>query len=95
MFFTGSLQEGIATALQQSKCVFCFVTGEYLIPPLATSADCLADTRIDEEAESQTWETEYLTEDSVSLTSFNSKCQDLTPLLRSQACSGMRPSPFG
>ncbi|GKT46014.1 UBX domain-containing protein 5 [Colletotrichum spaethianum] len=26
MFFTGSLQEGIATALQQSKCVFCFVT---------------------------------------------------------------------
>ncbi|WYZ45562.1 hypothetical protein EsH8_VIII_000878 [Colletotrichum jinshuiense] len=45
MFFTGSLQEGIATALQQSKCVFCFVT--------------------DEEAESQTWETEYLTEDSI------------------------------
>ncbi|GKT95220.1 LOW QUALITY PROTEIN: UBX domain-containing protein [Colletotrichum tofieldiae] len=28
MFFTGSLQEGIATALQQSKCVFCFVTDE-------------------------------------------------------------------
>ncbi|KAL2874254.1 hypothetical protein SGCOL_010622 [Colletotrichum sp. CLE4] len=45
MFFTGGLQEGIATALQQSKCVFCFVT--------------------DEEAESQTWETEYLTESSV------------------------------
>ncbi|OHW97848.1 UBX domain-containing protein [Colletotrichum incanum] len=45
MFFTGSLQEGIATALQQSKCVFCFVT--------------------DEEAESQTWETEYLTESSI------------------------------
>ncbi|KAK1730107.1 hypothetical protein CaCOL14_013133 [Colletotrichum acutatum] len=45
MFFTGGLQEGIATALQQSKCVFCFVT--------------------DEEAESQTWETEYLTESSI------------------------------
>ncbi|KAF9872250.1 UBX domain-containing protein [Colletotrichum karsti] len=28
MFFTGSLQEGIASALQQSKCVFCFVTDE-------------------------------------------------------------------
>ncbi|KXH64031.1 UBX domain-containing protein [Colletotrichum nymphaeae SA-01] len=45
MFFTGGLQEGIATALQQSKCVFCFVT--------------------DEEAESQTWEDEYLTESSI------------------------------
>ncbi|KAF4812931.1 UBX domain-containing protein 4 [Colletotrichum siamense] len=45
MFFTGSLQEGIASALQQSKCVFCFVT--------------------DEQEESQRWETEYLTEDSV------------------------------
>ncbi|TDZ31574.1 UBX domain-containing protein 4 [Colletotrichum spinosum] len=28
MFFSGSLQEGIASALQQSKCVFCFVTDE-------------------------------------------------------------------
>ncbi|KAI8303071.1 UBX domain-containing protein 4 [Colletotrichum sp. SAR11_59] len=45
MFFTGSLQEGIASALQQSKCVFCFVT--------------------DEQEESQRWESEYLTEDSV------------------------------
>ncbi|KAK2764771.1 ubx domain-containing protein [Colletotrichum kahawae] len=45
MFFTGSLQEGIASALQQSKCVFCFVT--------------------DEQEESQRWETEYLTEESV------------------------------
>ncbi|KAI8262387.1 UBX domain-containing protein 4 [Colletotrichum sp. SAR11_239] len=45
MFFTGSLQEGIASALQQSKCVLCFVT--------------------DEQEESQRWETEYLTEDSV------------------------------
>ncbi|KAK2010099.1 UBX domain-containing protein [Colletotrichum eremochloae] len=45
MFFTGSLQEGIATALQQNKCVFCFVT--------------------DEEAESQTWETEYLIESAI------------------------------
>ncbi|EFQ29524.1 UBX domain-containing protein [Colletotrichum graminicola] len=45
MFFTGSLQEGIATALQHNKCVFCFVT--------------------DEEAESQAWETEYLTEGAI------------------------------
>ncbi|KAF4774404.1 UBX domain-containing protein [Colletotrichum scovillei] len=43
MFFTGGLQEGIATALQQSKCVFCFA----------------------DEAESQTWEDEYLTESSI------------------------------
>ncbi|KAK2058495.1 UBX domain-containing protein [Colletotrichum caudatum] len=45
MFFTGSLQQGIATALQQNKCVFCFVT--------------------DEEAESQIWETEFLTESAI------------------------------
>lgn len=45
VFFTGTLQEGIQTALQQSKLVVCFVT--------------------DDQEESKTWETEYLTDDSV------------------------------
>lgn len=45
MFFTGTLQKGISTALQQSKLVACFV--------------------IDEEEESKTWETEYLTDERI------------------------------
>ncbi|TGJ80158.1 hypothetical protein E0Z10_g8596 [Xylaria hypoxylon] len=45
MFFKGSLQEGISTALQQSKQVVCFVT--------------------DGESESQQWEDEFLTDDSI------------------------------
>ncbi|RWA07912.1 hypothetical protein EKO27_g7194 [Xylaria grammica] len=45
MFFEGTLQEGISTALQQSKQVVCFVT--------------------DGESESQQWEDEFLTDDSI------------------------------
>lgn len=45
MFFTGTLQEGISTALQQSKLVACFV--------------------IDDQEESKTWETEYLTDERI------------------------------
>ncbi|KAI1366638.1 hypothetical protein F5Y08DRAFT_123468 [Xylaria arbuscula] len=45
MFFQGSLQEGISTALQQSKQVVCFVT--------------------DDGDESQKWENEFLTDDSI------------------------------
>lgn len=45
VFFAGTLQEGIQTALQQSKLVVCFVT--------------------DGQEESQIWEAEYLTDDSV------------------------------
>lgn len=45
VFFTGTLQEGISTALQQSKLVVCFVT--------------------DGQQESQTWESEYLQDDSI------------------------------
>lgn len=45
VFFTGTLQEGISTALQQSKLVVCFVT--------------------DNQEESKTWETEYLTDQAI------------------------------
>lgn len=44
-FFTGTLQEGISTALQQSKLVVCFVT--------------------DDLEESKTWESEYLTDETI------------------------------
>lgn len=44
-FFTGTLQEGISTALQQSKLVACFVT--------------------DNQEESKTWESDYLTDDTI------------------------------
>ncbi|KAI1122210.1 hypothetical protein F5Y10DRAFT_254511 [Nemania abortiva] len=45
MFFVGSLQEGISTALQESKQVVCFVT--------------------DDGPESQQWESEFLTDNSI------------------------------
>ncbi|KAI0403099.1 hypothetical protein F4802DRAFT_324457 [Xylaria palmicola] len=45
MFFEGSLQDGISTALEQSKQVVCFVTNG--------------------ESESQLWEDEFLTDDSL------------------------------
>lgn len=37
MFFQGSLQEGISTALQEAKLVVCFVTGAYFDPDYATT----------------------------------------------------------
>lgn len=45
VFFTGTLQEGISTALEQSKLVACFVT--------------------DDQDESKTWESDYLTDDTI------------------------------
>ncbi|KAK2600734.1 hypothetical protein N8I77_010246 [Diaporthe amygdali] len=45
MFFTGTLQEGISKALQETKLVVCFVT--------------------DDEEESKTWETEFLTDETI------------------------------
>ncbi|KAK3388966.1 hypothetical protein B0T20DRAFT_90080 [Sordaria brevicollis] len=46
MFFTGTLQEGIASAIQQTKSLVCFVT--------------------DDNAESQQWESEFLTDETIS-----------------------------
>ncbi|OLN86037.1 UBX domain-containing protein 4 [Colletotrichum chlorophyti] len=50
MFFTGSLQEGIATALQQSKCVFCFVTESSVASLLQDEAVALRLKKGSEEA---------------------------------------------
>lgn len=71
MFFSGSLQEALASAVQNDKAVVCFVTGEqklqcwngmnwiWLGTPLLTAP-------LDDGDESQTWENEYLKEESVS-----------------------------
>ena len=68
VFFAGALHEGIATALQQSKHVVCFVTGKQASgrarPPML---DRKAHTCVhaDEDEESQRWETDYLVDDGV------------------------------
>ena len=62
-FFQGTLQEGIATAVQQSKSVVCFVTGELLASYVQIT---IAETSADKEDESVKWEDEYLTDDVVS-----------------------------
>ena len=41
MFFTGTLQEALASAVQSNKSVVCFVTGGYL-PCLAGGSDATA-----------------------------------------------------
>lgn len=64
MFFTGSLQEGIASAVQQGKCVFCFVTGKSITS--VRLCRTLSSCNTDDQDESQRWESEYLTEGSVS-----------------------------
>jgi hypothetical protein len=73
MFFEGSLQEGIATALQQSKLVVCFVTGNYHFIP---RIDVFAVSNIfpDGESESQKWETEFLVDDAVRLSDIDTTC---------------------
>jgi hypothetical protein len=52
MFHEGDLQSGIASALQQSKAVLCFVHGSFQPFPPVSKADASPDDRED----SQTWE---------------------------------------
>jgi hypothetical protein len=63
MFYEGSLQEGIATAIQQSKLVVCFVTGNSQF--LLGRTNSITDKALDGESESQIWETEFLVDDAV------------------------------
>ena len=69
MFFAGSLQEALASAVQSNKAVVCFVTGERLPCPVAAirpfNSGVLLTRLIDEGEESQRWESDFLTEDSV------------------------------
>lgn len=64
IFYEGSLQEGISTALQQSKLVVCFVTGIFHLHPLMKH-NRITDKIPDGESESQKWETEFLVDDAV------------------------------
>jgi hypothetical protein len=64
MFFQGSLQEGIASALQQSKFVVCFVTGEIYLRLLLEGSE-LTDLP-DNGDESRQWEDEFLADEPVS-----------------------------
>lgn len=64
MFFQGSLQDGISTAVQQAKQVVCFVTGKYSQNAFLASRN-ITDVCKDEGDESQQWEDEFLTEASV------------------------------
>ena len=69
-FFQGTLQEGIATAVQQLKSVVCFVTGESglfdVIPHRhGMEVRAKADNFADNGTESTQWENEYLADDAV------------------------------
>jgi hypothetical protein len=71
MFFTGTLQEGITLAVQESKAVVCFVPGlssridAYVIYPLLIIAFA------DNGETSSTWQEEYFQGDEVQPQVFN------------------------
>jgi hypothetical protein len=62
-FFQGSLQEGIAAALQHAKSVVPFVTGERVSPLVSLLQ---ANPRTDGGAESKQWEDDFFAEEEVS-----------------------------
>lgn len=64
MFYHGSLQDGISTAVGQQKLVLCFVTGMSLIPCSVDKGNVLT-CAADESEEGVQWETEFLTDDTV------------------------------
>jgi hypothetical protein len=80
-FFQGTLQEGIGAALQQSKSVVCFVTGEGPHYTQYLSRTRQADRNIDGETESQQWEDEFFAEEEVSVLKGESLAMD-RPLIR-------------
>ena len=63
MFFQGTLQEGISTALQHNKQVVCFVTGMSNAFCVEAVLPTTTNTGVDEGDESQQWEDEFLAED--------------------------------
>jgi hypothetical protein len=64
MFYDGSLQEGISTAVGQQKLVFCFVTSK---SAWKLRMEMHIDFDKDDNDESKTWEDEFLKDPSVSL----------------------------
>lgn len=63
MFYKGTLQEGISTAVGQQKLVLCFVTGGSQHRGFTTLGH--ADSCTDEKEESQTWEDDFLKDETV------------------------------
>jgi hypothetical protein len=61
MFHEGDLQSGIATALQQSKAVFCFIYGVFNQSLTATVTDIYKDDAVN----SQAWEHTISTDEQV------------------------------
>jgi len=59
MFHKGDLQSGIASALQQSKAVLCFIHGLFESAPSVSKADACSDDGED----SQTWEKTILNDE--------------------------------
>lgn len=70
MFYEGTLQEGISNAVGQQKLVLCFVTGITIMTDNALALDeplvQIANASTDENDESQLWENDFLTDESVS-----------------------------
>lgn len=64
MFYQGSLQDGISTAVGQQKLVLCFVTGMSFIP-CSTDKGYVLTCAIDESEEGVQWENEFLTDETV------------------------------
>jgi hypothetical protein len=72
MFYAGTLQEGIAEAMQANKAVACFVTGKWQNFSISALAQWhvkrLLTYVTDEREESQRWEDEFLNDDAVKST---------------------------
>ena len=66
MFYEGSLQEGISTAVGQQKLVLCFVTGRLVVWETYVRAERTRLTGSDGNDESQKWENDFLQDESVS-----------------------------
>ena len=65
MFFDGDLQSGIALALQESKCVTCFVRGLSLDIWLQKGDMADLVPLLDTGAQSKLWEDEFFHDDEV------------------------------
>jgi hypothetical protein len=65
LFYQGSLQEGIAAAVRDTKAVICFVRGQYYLPALTDMLLTRGLKYTDDEELSTTWEETYFGDDEV------------------------------
>ena len=64
MFYEGDLQSGISKAVQESKFIACFVSGQ--CPSHSRDLMLTGNVSSDDEEESMLWENEYLQDEAVS-----------------------------